>query len=230
MLTNWAIWISWRARADWTVDDAARRLVASLRLLHEVFGEPAARFKVGGRPLGVDDPDLLDLVAGALRPARDSRSFPGDTLGDAGLLVFPAGHSGYHVNVQQIFTARGGHEAWFRMEADETAIPLLSRHSGELPGLIARLGALWSADSGWLDLVHVRQEWNRWTGFNPVASWATWLSPDYDDLDLSGAGADITRVPEGGRLIVLRVALEDVADPGNEAARDAVQRLAARLP
>jgi hypothetical protein len=228
--SRWRLWIAWRARSDWTIADGSERLSQSLQLIHAVFSEHTAAFRLGSEwasEIKVDDPQAPLALASMLRASRNTNLFSGEIMGDAGAVLFPVGPAGFHVNVQQVATGAGWHEAWFQIECDESRKPLLAQHMAQLPILIARLCEVWEADNGWLDLTHVRQEWNKWTGTSPVFSWATWLSPRFATVDTTGLDVDVTEIG-GGRLIVLRANVLDMMDPSQETGKHTIQELAQR--
>lgn len=228
---EWGIWVMWRAQPRWTIADGAGRIAESLRLLHAAIPEHTAAFKIGpGRRPGhaVDDPELAEQLAPALRASRNTNLFAAsEPLGDASILLFPIERAGFHVTFQQVVTGAGWHEGFFQIQFDASAGHLLAERAAGLPDLIARLGQLWQADNAWLDFVHVRQEWNRWTYERPVFSWASWLSHDYAIVDIGGLDLTVVELG-GGVLITLNVEPAMMADPEADAGRHLVEELARR--
>ncbi|WP_433224387.1 hypothetical protein ACQP00_17765 [Dactylosporangium sp. CS-047395] len=107
--------------------------------------------------------------------------------------------------------------------------PVLEEHLPAVAGLVAELGRAWEADYAWIDLVHVREEWNRPEPGAPVFSLATWLRTTAARTDTDGLDVDVTDTGDG-RLIVLRLppaAVGNDEDGTVSGGRALVQALAA---
>jgi hypothetical protein len=96
-----------------------------------------------------------------------------------------------------------------------------------LAALVARLANVWSARNAWVDMVHVRQKWNRWEDHRPVYGWATWLRDDFATVDPTGLDVRV-EAGDGGVLLVLPVDAAAMADSDRDVGRATIEALAAR--
>src|SRR3954469_22684868 len=207
-LRDLSIWVAWPARSDWTVTDGAERIARSLRLVHQTWPDGTDAFKTSlsaKQAFPLDDPDLARRIAPALTSSRN-RSLFGDTdlFGDGHLAPAPAQRIPLSTNFGQVTVG----DRWADGKAVVRTSPPLTEALTDRPqpvyDLIAGLGDIWEAGNAWIDMVHVRQQWNCWDGHNPVFGYATWLHPRLATVDTDGLDVDVTDVA-GGQLIVLRV-------------------------
>jgi len=216
---TWAIWVEWPDRADWTVRDGAIRLRDSVRLINQAWPGLVDEFSVRTeqRRWGTDTPGVVDRLAGALVGRRAAPE--GAMFDRVHTLLFPAGPDRMSIRCDQ----GSLHVDFYRPSAE-----FLTRDPAAVARLIGELCAVWDARNGWLDMVHVRQEWNRWRRGLPVYGWATWLHPRFATVDGAGLDVDVTDTPDGGRRLVLRVDPAAMADPAGDAGRDTVEALIRR--
>jgi hypothetical protein len=222
---RWGIWVEWPGRADWTARAGAARLVQSVRLINATFPGLVDEFTVrmAKKRWSVDTPGVVDRLAGALvgRPKAADE----DLFGDVNTLLFPVGPDRLSISCDQTGTdpvrARGRLDLDFYRPSGE----YLTGDPAAVARLVAELCQVWEARNGWVDMVHVRQEWNRWTENYPVYGWATWLHPRYAMVDASGLDVDVTGTPDGGQLLVVRVDPAAMADPNGNTGRDVIRAL-----
>jgi hypothetical protein len=224
----WAIWVEWPGRADWTTREGAVRLVESVRLVNVAFPGVLDKFRVRleDQWWEADTPGVVDRVAGALV----GRQVPvdGDMFHDVHALLQPTGPAGASIECDQSGTDPVRSQGMLRLRFGKPSHELLTKNPMVAAGLIAELCRVWGARNGWLDMVHVRQEWNYWQQNCPLFGWATWLHPRYATVDAGGLDVDASGTPDGGRLLVLRVDPAEMADRRRNVGRDVIRALIAR--
>ncbi len=225
----WAVWVEWPAPSDWTTRDAASRLVESVRLTGDTFPGliPGFRIKNSGPVWTVDQPGVVDRIAGALTGRRTA--LDGELFADASLHLYPDAPDRLTINLDQL---GAGHDYSGRLTVrfyrPTGSGPYLTRDPGAVAELTAKLATVWGARNAWVDFVHVRQEWNRWKEGFPVYGWATWLHPAFATVDPSGLEVDTGSTPDGGVLLTLRVDPAAMADPDATTGRATIEELVRR--
>ncbi len=228
---GWDVRVDWQARSDWTLLDGAQRIAESLRRVHRAFPENADGVRTsasGKRPYPITDPELAKRLIPRLRRSRNPNMFSDSELfGDAGITLLPARPDGPSFHCQQVATGAGWDEGEFQVRVKQPAAHALSERPDDVTSLMADLAAVWEARNAWIDMVHVRQEWNQWKRGCPLYGWATWLHPTYATVDTSGLDIDAREV-HGGVLITLRVDPEAMDNPDGDTGRAVIQELARR--
>ncbi|MEU5725650.1 hypothetical protein [Micromonospora sp. NPDC047738] len=227
---EWQIWTDGPAREDWPLEKAAACLAASLRRITRTLPSDAGAFQAGadGPPFSVNDPDLPRHLVPQLAASRDrSRYGGGDLLGNARILLQPVGPGLLWLDWSQPAAELPTSRANLRVTVTARLGPILDERLGEVAALVADLGRIWEADQAWVDMVHVRQEWNRWRRGLPVFGVVTWFRTGGATVDTSGLDVD-TVDTDDGRLIVLRAAPADVEADTSAAARATVRELTRR--
>jgi hypothetical protein len=228
---RWGIQVHWQPRAEWTLADGGERLARALRAVATAFPDRLDTVRLGDRkkPTTVADPGLGRALVPLLRASRNKNLFAdNDLLGDATLTVLPEPYQGLGITFAQFATTFRYHESFFRVEARFGHDDLLVADPPRLVALIDELASILSARNAWLDMVHVRQEWNRWHTDCPVYGWATWLHPDWATVDTTGLDVEERAGSGGGRLLVLPVDVAAMADPSGTTGRDTIRELARR--
>ncbi len=224
--------VSWAARSDWTVVDGAERIARSLRLVHEVWPDGTDAFKTGPtakQAISVDDPDLAQRLAPALKATRNRNLFKEDDLfGDATLRPAPVGGGPLSVSFGQVATANRWAEGTAVVRVGAPLTAALAERPTAVLDLLTGLAGVWQARNAWFDTARIRQDWSCWTGDSPVYSWATWLHSGWATVDTDGVDVDTSDVA-GGKLIVLRVdPVAVLGDKTREVGKDLIRQLAAR--
>jgi len=223
----WDIWAEWEASGELTLTAGAERIAACLRLVHALFPAETATFTIGSSAknvVAVDDPALAERLVPRLKASRNKNIFgkDDDRFGDASILLFPTGPFGLSVHAEQVGIGATGR---FELHTQGEYAALLATNPDAVATLVGDLAGALDARNAWVDMAHVRQEWNQWSGENPVYGWATWLRPAFATVDTVGLDVD-TRPAGDGTLITLRA--DPVAMARGEAGRDAIRQLARR--
>ncbi|GAA3295624.1 hypothetical protein Dvina_22180 [Dactylosporangium vinaceum] len=144
-------------------------------------------------------PDAADRLVATITAL--ARTFPGEA---GPLRLTPAGS--LSLGRGRLWLAwhdPGGGRTQLRVGTKPQLNPVLEERLPDVAALVAELGRLWRADYAWIDMPHVRREWNRTGPGHPVFSLATWLAAAAAHTDTTGLDVDTTDTPDG-RLIVLR--------------------------
>jgi hypothetical protein len=216
---DWGLWLEWSGHAEWTVRQAAERLVETIRLTVAAYPGSLASFTIGDKSKvrwSIDSPGLADRLVQGLTGTTDDSPFV-----HSAVRVWPVGGPRVSVKLQQF----GGDQDEFpgRLRLDFST-PLAAAGAE----LTARLGVLWTARNAWVDFVHVRQEWNHWRSGLPVYGWATWLHPSFATVETTGLDVDVTTTEDGGSLITLRVDPAAMADDEQAVGKETILALARR--
>ncbi|MER7281610.1 hypothetical protein ABT369_44950 [Dactylosporangium sp. NPDC000244] len=220
MSYRWEIWTDGPSRLS-TAAEGAGRLLETMRALAAVFPGEAdtVRMTAGGGQLPVAD----DATAEGLREALAAS-------GNTGVEVLGLGRGRLWITWRDPDPGRAGARAELRIGTKPLMNPALEERLPGVAALVAEAGRIWAADYAWIDLVHVRQDWNHWRRGLPVFSLATWLRDTAARVDTAGLDVDTTDVG-GGRLVTLRVppaAVGNDEDGAVSGGRALVRALAAR--
>jgi hypothetical protein len=183
------------------------------------------RTEAGGPSFPVDD--NVEAVLRPLLAASRGQGWDGDLLGDARVAALALGRSRLWVTCRQPAADQPDARGELRIGVKPLMNPALEERLHEVANLVADVGGTWDADSAWIDMVHVRQDWNRWQRGLPVYGLATWLRAGGATVDPTGLDVDVTSTDDG-ELIVLRVPPAEVGAGMSDAARAIVRELAAR--
>jgi hypothetical protein len=234
----WAIWAEWPAGPELTLAAGATRIAECLKLIRSAIPHNTEAFKIGDRGkrvLPVDDPALADHLVPGLKASRNRDIFTKNSLefGDASVLLFPTGPFGLSVQCQQF---AGGtntpdlanyYEGRFELRAQGEYARVLADDADTVSNLVADLAAVLDARNAWVDMTHVRQDWNQWKRDCPVYGWATWLHPGFATVDTAGLDVD-TRPAGDGTRITLRVDPVAMADDTGTVGKTTIRELALR--
>jgi hypothetical protein len=229
---RWGIHVRWQARADWSLADGADRIAGAMRALAAGYPGHFDRVEIGDETAATDvgGEDFIAELVERLRASRNRNlwSPSDDQLGDAAVSLLPSPWEGIGLAFDQVVTGAGWHDSSFQLRLPQARWALFTDDPARVVALIDELATIFEARNAWWDMVHVRQDWNRWHSDCPVYGWATWLHPDWATVDTTGLRVDDRPGSGGGRLLVLPEDPLAMADPDGTVGRDTIRELARR--
>ncbi|HEY7223934.1 MAG TPA: hypothetical protein VH561_10145 [Micromonosporaceae bacterium] len=229
----WAIWAEWAGDPELTLAEGADRLVATFRSVERNLLPDNRSWHVSGgkADLANDDPEFVAKLTRRLARSRTPAMVAAaDRFADASLSVSPRSPGGPWGSLLQGVSKPGDlhfHDGWFRLEFSGGGALRLGVLTEQALRVLADIARAWQARNAWIDMVHVRQQWNQWDNGLPVFGWATWLHPSFATVDTDGLDVE-TSIVDGCPLVVLRTDPDATADRAQAAGRDVIWRLAER--